>query len=219
MDSIWDMPKKSVLAGFAISIAAYGYASTNGSIIGCILFAFGLLAVVLYQLPLYTGKAGFVQDSYDAEDLFAVLFGNVIGCMLAALFLVGIMEVEQSEFIKQAIIARRGMDGIGALQILCKAIGCGFIMTTAVKFGMKSLEEKNAVYMLPLLFGVPLFLCCGFYHSIVDAFYLFYGAFSPFIQFGSTDLFMMSVVSWGIVVVGNLIGCNIQRLIMLDKSF
>ena len=44
------------------------------------------------------------------------------------------------------------------------AIGCGFIMTTAVTFGR---QGKN----LPLLFGVPLFIMCGFPHCIADAFY------------------------------------------------
>ena len=46
--------KSAILAGFCIGIAGYGYLAEK-SIIGAVLFAFGLLTVVHYKLKLYTG--------------------------------------------------------------------------------------------------------------------------------------------------------------------
>lgn len=215
----WQMYTKSILAGFAISVAAYGFASLHGGIVGAILFGFGLLTVVCYGLPLFTGKAGFVQDGYDTEDLFAILFCNVIGCFIVSLIFIGANGREQAEFIQQAVLLRTAQDYTDVLTIFCKGIGCGFIMTTAVKFAQKSIEEKNMVYILPLLLGVPLFLVSGFFHSIVDAFYLSYYFVSPYIEIGSTDSIINSLVSWLIIVAGNMLGCNLQRLIVIDKEF
>ena len=86
------------------------------------------------------------------------------------------------------------------------AIGCGFIMTTAVNFAR---QGKN----LPLLFGVPLFIMCGFPHCIADAFYYlcvpfdFWACYWP-----SILLFYVSIV------FGNFIGCNLYRAVLPDKA-
>ena len=60
--------RKSVFAGIFISIGGSVYLSVGG-IAGSVLFAFGLLGVIHYQLPLYTGKAGFIKTKEDAKKL------------------------------------------------------------------------------------------------------------------------------------------------------
>ncbi|MBR6082231.1 MAG: hypothetical protein IKP62_04825, partial [Salinivirgaceae bacterium] len=79
------------------------------------------------------------------------------------------------------------------------AIGCGFIMTTAVTFARK---EKN----LPLLFGVPLFIMCGFPHCVADAFYYMTVPASFLIDnWADVLIFYVSIVA------GNFVGCNLYR--------
>ena len=68
-------------------------------------------------------------------------------------------------------------------------------MTTAVEFG------KQGQY-LPTLFGVPLFISCGFIHSIADAFYYLL-----------TPISFHLIWIYLIVVIGNFIGCNLYRII------
>jgi formate/nitrite transporter FocA (FNT family) len=75
--------KSAILAGFCIGIAGYGYLAEK-SIIGAVLFAFGLLTVVHYKLKLYTGTAGFIEKN-EVGNLFLILFGNWIGCLMVAL--------------------------------------------------------------------------------------------------------------------------------------
>ena len=52
--------RSGVFAGVCIGIAGFGDLAEK-SIIGAVLFAFGLLTVVNYHLKLYTGTAGFVK--------------------------------------------------------------------------------------------------------------------------------------------------------------
>ena len=67
----------AILAGIFISVGCIVNLNVGG-IAGAVLFAFGLLAVVHYQLKLYTGTAGFF-DFRDAEEwwhLFLILTGK-----------------------------------------------------------------------------------------------------------------------------------------------
>lgn len=196
MKEIVDVLRSSVLAGVCIGIAGFGYLVTR-DIIGSVLFAFGLLTVVGYKLKLYTGTAGFIQKG-EVGKLLLILLGNIFGCLLVSLMArMSPLEVQES--------ARSVLEGrlaIGPLRGGVLAIGCGFIMTTAVTFAR---QGNN----LPLLFGVPLFIVCGFPHCVADVFYYLTVPFSFWGEhLGEILLFYVSIV------IGNFIGCNFYRWVM-----
>ena len=191
--------RSSFLAGICIGIAGFGYLAEK-SIIGAVLFAFGLLTVVHYGLKLYTGTAGFIKKN-EVGTLFFILFGNILGCLAVAL-------LARCSPMSLQDVAQKVLEGrlaTGPLKGGVLSIGCGFIMTTAVTFAR---QGKN----LPLLFGVPLFIMCGFPHCVADAFYYLC---VPFDFLGShiweVLIFYVSIVA------GNFIGCNLSRII-LPKS-
>lgn len=187
--------RSSFLAGGCIGIAGFGYLAEK-SIIGAVLFAFGLLTVVHYGLRLYTGTAGFIQKG-EVGKLLLILFGNILGCFAVALMLrCSPMPLQETA---QKIL--EGRLAVGAFKGGVLAIGCGFIMTTAVTFARKG---QN----LPLLFGVPLFIMCGFPHCVADAFYYLCVPFS-FIGNNWVDVLIFYVS----IVLGNFIGCNFYRLV------
>lgn len=206
---------ESILAGFAISLSAYCYATLNGALIGTILFSFGLLSIVLYQFPLYTGRAGFILSSKEIPKLFATLMGNAIGCFFAASVLTLSKSYEEPLFIWNAVNNRCIFGYEDVLPIICKAVCCGFIMTTAVNFAKNQNIYGSFASFLPLLIGVPLFLLCGFFHSIVDAFYLSYSILNP--NEWITANILNGLIGWGVVVVGNFIGCNLCRILTFNK--
>ena len=180
----------AVLAGICIGIGGYVYTTVTG-LWGAVLFAFGLLTVVHYGLHLYTGKAGFFTSRKGVAQLFTViLFGNVIGCWLVALIASAPVVAAC-----QNIVAGR-LDA-GCLTNFLLAIPCGFIMTTAVEFGRQG-------KFLPLLFGVPVFIMCGFRHSIADAFY-----YATAATWSSALLW-----NWLLIVLGNFAGCNLYRVLI-----
>ena len=187
--------RSSIIAGICIGIAGFGYLAEK-SIIGAVLFAFGLLAVVHYGLKLYTGTAGFFKKG-EFGQLFLILVGNLIGCLLVAL-IARCSPLPLQETAQNLLVSRLNS---GPLNGGVLAIGCGFIMTTAVQFGRQS-------KFLPLLFGVPLFITCGFPHRIADAFYYLCVPVS-FLADNALEVIIFYVS----IVIGNFIGCNLYRVI------
>ena len=200
--------RSSIFAGICIGTAGFGFlasgiqAETYGSLAGAVLFSLGLLAVVGYKLKLYTGTAGFIEKNQVGE-LFLILLGNIIGCLcLALLARVSPMDIQGAA---QNILELRLRTG--ALRCGLLGIGCGFLMTTAVTFAR---QEKY----LPLLFGVPLFIVCGFTHCVADAFYYLC---VPVAFMKAHALQILGV--YACIVIGNLIGCNLYRIVLAKDQY
>ena len=189
--------RSAIIAGICISIGCVVNLRVGG-VAGAVLFAFGLLAVVHYKLKLYTGTAGFIRAKGDWTMITVVLLGNIIGCALTALA----YAYAQPDILPPdlAIVQSRLAKGPFACFLL--AIGCGFIMTIAVQFGREG-------RFLPLLFGVPVFILCGFAHSIADAFY-----FLAVPEMYSTQLLLIYVAE----VLGNFAGCNLYRWVIAKEN-
>ena len=186
----------AIMAGICIGIAGFGYLAVGG-IVGAVTFAFGLLAVVHYRLKLYTGTAGFFAKG-ELLQLCTILAMNIVGCLLVALMArMSPMPLQEAA---QHILEGRLNAGIVQSGVL--AIGCGFIMTTAVKWGR---EGK----FLPLLFGVPLFIICGFPHCIADAFY-YLCVPVDYLTANAGQVLLL----YASIVLGNFIGCNLYRLLL-----
>ena len=186
----------AIMAGICIGIAGFGYLAVGG-IVGAVTFAFGLLAVVHYRLKLYTGTAGFFAKG-ELAQLCTILAMNIVGCLLVALMArMSPMPLQEAA---QHILEGRLNAGIVQSGVL--AIGCGFIMTTAVKWGR---EGK----FLPLLFGVPLFIICGFPHCVADAFYYLCVPLD-YLTANAGQVLLLYVA----IVLGNFIGCNLYRLLL-----
>lgn len=201
--------RSSVLSGIAVGIAGWGYlACTN--IIGAVLFSFGLLTVVNYKLKLYTGTAGFVELK-DADgnsrwlkaigELLFILFGNIVGCLCVSLF----ARLSPIELGASAQTILEGRLAIGPLRAGLLAVGCGFIMTTVVTFAR---EGKP----LALLFGVPLFINCGFPHCLADAFYYL----TVPVAYTWEHIADVAIL-YPCLVIGNFFGCNLYRFINPQK--
>lgn len=173
----------SVLAGICIGIGGVVYLKVGG-VAGAVLFSIGLISVVCWKLKLFTGTAGFI-DRTNWASLFPILFGNIVGCILVALLPTHV----DAEKIVQARVAS------GWFNAFLLAIACGFLMTTAVNFARKG-------NWLPLLFAVPVFILCGFYHCIADTFY--YAAAWKSLTWEVLPVYLATVA-------GNFVGCNLPR--------
>ena len=188
--------RSAILAGICIGIAGFGYLALGGTM-GAILFSFGLLAVVNYQLKLFTGTAGFFKKGEELQ-LAVILAGNITGCLLVS-FLVDVSPMHLDETAMKLLDGRlaTGWWKCGLL-----AIGCGFIMTTVVTFARKG-------QWIPLLFGVPMFIVCGFPHCIADAFY-YLAAPAGFLLDNLFTVLLLYIS----IVAGNFVGCNLYRVIL-----
>lgn len=188
--------RSAFMSGVCVGIAGFGYLATR-DIVGSVLFAFALLGVVHYKLKLYTGTAGFISKG-EGLYLLQVLLGNILGCFAVAL-LARASAMPLQGAAQELLQARLG---VGPLRGGLLAIGCGFIMTTAVTFARKG-------SFLPLLFGVPLFIVCGFPHCVADAFY-YLAVPLDFWLTHTGDILRFYVA----IVLGNFVGCNFFRWVM-----
>lgn len=188
------MNRSSLFSGLLIGLGAYGYLALGG-IPGAVIFAFGLVCVVLSGVPLYTGKAGVMTD---IPALAKIWFFNIVGCALLGALAVSLggVPVERAGDMVEARLAQ------GPWRSFLRAAGCGLIIDIAVWL----YRTKGSV--LPILFGVPLFILCGFYHSIADVTYIVAAwTWSPALLW-----------YYPVIVLGNYAGCNIRRIV-LPKDF
>lgn len=189
------MWRQALVSGLLIGLGAAGFLALGG-IPGAVIFAFGLIGVVLTGFPLYTGKAG-VLPLKGTWDLLRIWFWNVVGCILIGV----ILKFSEVGYTANATAIVDGRFQSGFVPAFLRAVGCGLIIDIAVWM------KKNYNNILPVLFGVPLFILCGFYHSIADVVYITASwRWCPEIYWYYPAIFL-----------GNYVGCNIRRVI-LPKS-
>ncbi len=201
MKNLLNLTKRSICAGLLIGCGGFVY-SMVGGVVGAFLFAFGLFGVLYGSWALYTGYAGSFawREAKDWGRLFYILFGNWIGVMAMTILVAVSSEtvIAQAQEVVAKIIADRTT--ADWWRIVVRAIGTGFIMEIAVRYGR---ENK----WMTVLFGVPVFILCGLPHCVADIFY--YG-----VDFLTADGAPVNyIVPWISAIVGNLIGCNIPRLL------
>ena len=130
-------------------------------IIGAFLFALGLLVICERGFFLFTGKCGYVPwaPKYTCHRIFEILIINVCMGMIIGLF-IGITNPEFMTLAADKIATWETDDNFISF---IQACFCGAIMFIAVDMYDKVGEK------LGILFGVPIFIFCGFQHCIANS--------------------------------------------------
>ena len=106
------------------------------------------------------------------------------------------------KFPAEAVLTKR--IAMGYLNAGVMAIGCGILMSASVEFARKG---KDFGYWVPLCMAVPLFILCGFPHCIADAFY-YMSCSNAFLA----EHWLETLGTYGSIVLGNFIGCNVYHV-------
>ena len=180
-------------AGAALLIALGDYALLKlGSPIGPVIFAFGLLGVCYMGQNLFTGKCGFfICDKIPPLELSVILVVNLIAGYLCGLA----FSFADADVMSSAVLKVESWDISPAFFI--KSVLCGVIMYVAVFMYRKKTP-------LGIIFGIPLFIFCGFQHCIANI-----------ITLGAARTFDLSVL---LCVVGNFAGSLLMWLISRDAA-
>ena len=174
-----NLVRKSAAASLLIGLGCFALLKL-GSPIGPVIFAFGLLGVCTLGLSLFTGQCGFLfENRLKITDLLIILAVNLASGYLAGL----LFRAADPSIIGAAAEKAAGWDCSPAFFI--RAFLCGVIMYLAVKMFRKGTP-------LGILFGIPLFIFCGFQHCIANA----------------VTLGVAASFSWSLVpaVLGNFLG-------------
>ena len=154
-----------ICAGILISIGGSVFLACDNKYVGAVMFSVALLCICIKGYSLYTGKIGFIPEKHDKEALsvlFLGLLGNLIGSVCSGL-LVQICLPQAAEKAKTICAAKLEKD---LLPVFLLGAFCGILVYVAVNL----YRDKKTV--LGILIGIPVFILCGFEHSIADMFYL-----------------------------------------------
>lgn len=188
--------RESLCAGILITIGGTVFLLCENKTVGAVLFSVALLCICYKGYYLFTGKIGYIVEQHTKQDFLNLdigLFGN-----LAATFFLGMLlrTVLPNIGEKAAEMCSAKLAQF-PLYTFIRGFFCGILMYLAVSI----YKEKNSV--LGILFCVPVFILCGFEHSIADMFYL-----------GASGIFSVKIILFtALVVAGNTFGAIVLPLL------
>ncbi len=186
-----ELVNKSIGAALLISLGDYALLKL-GSPIGPVLFSLGLLGVCYMGQNLFTGKCGFLfEDKIKITDLLVILIVNLIAGYLLGL-LYSIVDVD---VFKSAVEKAKTWDL--SIAFFIKSVLCGVIMYIAVFMYRKGTP-------LGIIFGIPLFIFCGFQHCIANI-----------ITMGVARVWSTSIL---ICILGNFVGSLLMWYVSKDTK-
>ena len=164
---------KSIIAGTCIGIGGTVYLMADSKIIGALLFSVGLFSICTMNFNLFTGKVCYLFENKLPYilDLIIIWFGNLIGTYLTA-FLESFTRIYPTLNTKALDLCKvKFMDE--PLSLIILGFFCNILIYIAVD-GYKNNKHEIGKY-LAIIFGVVVFIMCGFEHCVADMYYIFVG--------------------------------------------
>lgn len=147
--------RKSIAASMLISLGVY-VLLTLGNPLGPFLFALGLLGVCVMELNLFTGKCGFfIESKIPLIDLVLILIVNLLSGYVIG-YIISYMNADLVQVATEKVATWSF-----TVPFFLKSVACGVIMYICVYLYKKGTK-------LGILFGIPLFILCGFQHCIAN---------------------------------------------------
>lgn len=172
---------KSIYAGGLIGLGGIAYMASGNKLHGAVLFSIGLVAILIFGLELFTGRA--CNPQTKPYELPVVWIGNYIGAAIMAV-------IAKSMFIYRADALVEGKLDKSFSELFIGGVVCGICIAVAVK-GYK----KTQNILVPML-GVTVFIVTGSEHCIADMFY--------FVLVGKLLILQLLTVTCGNLIGGAL---------------
>lgn len=170
---------QSIIAGALIGFGVIINLLIAPPILGAALFSFGLLAIIQLQIPLYTGRIGFVINR-TKQPYLLILLGNCLGILL----IVSIYAIANPEFTTLIVQAAAIKFSKSFISIFLYGCLCGFLIHIAVKCKVPIIT----------IGAIIIFILIGSEHCIADIPYLY------------IYCSWLNILKWLLVVVGNSVG-------------
>jgi len=187
--------KKSILSGLMISFGCSVYLSCVDKELmwlGSFLFSAGLFTICEYGFNLYTGKVGYIANQFTNTKYIKLVLLILVFNLITTFILGYVISLHfpAVRSVASKIYLQKLSMSYGKLFI--SGLLCGVLMYLAVDTWKKGAKIGCFLY-------VPLFILCGFDHSIANSFYN--GA-----AFGEHTLTQENLLVISLVILGNAIG-------------
>lgn len=186
---------KAIIAGVFIGIGGTAFLLAESKIVGSLLFCIGLFAILTMNFNLFTGKVCYVFENKISYliDLVVIWIGNLCGTLLIAFMesytrLYPALNTKAIELCKTKFADE-------PISWLLLGILCNILIYLAVD-GHKNNEHELGKY-LSIIFGVSVFVFCGFEHCVADMYY---------ISIANAWTYAHALEVIAIVTIGNCIG-------------
>ena len=154
--------KKACRASMFISLGVAALL-TIGNPIGPFLFALGLMAVCyINDGYLFTGSCGYIHNTETFKQGMIILAGNLLFGFIAGAMIGYANPDLQSVAAEKVANWIPEVTALNIVRFFIKSCFCGIVMFTAV-----DMVKKKNNYM-GILLGIPLFIFCGWQHSIAN---------------------------------------------------
>lgn len=179
----------AVSAGIMIAIGGSVFLACDNKYVGAVLFSVALLCICYLGYYLFTGKIGYLANDFSKNNILNLFTGLVFNLIVT--FLLGMLiRYAFPNLLEKAYILCTAKLEQTFFMTFIRAIFCGVLMYTAVEI----FKEKKTP--LGIIFCIPVFILCGFEHSIADMFY-----------FGVSGIFSTRVFTFELAaVLGNTAG-------------
>ncbi len=191
--------ERGVWAGVLIGIGGCANLYSPIKLLGAALFSIGLIAVIIENCSLYTGKIGFIRHKSELLVLSEMLLGNIIGAFLIGQLLSPLLFQKANEIMIQKLSSSWVLWFI-------KSIMCGILIYLAVDMFNK--YKSLLVVVLPVF----VFVMCGFEHCIANVFYL---SVSKIISFKAIGFIITCIIG---NTIGSLIATVLQNVVRKDYN-
>ena len=171
--------RQSIIAGILIGFGVIINTITSPAILGATLFSFGLLAVIQLQIPLYTGRIGFVINR-DMQPYLMIFLGNCFGIFLVTIFYAGANK-DFALMLQQVAVLKFSKTYLAMALYGCL---CGFLIHIAVKCKVPIITMG----------AIIIFILIGSEHCIADVPYML------------INYSWESFLKWLLVILGNSLG-------------
>ena len=196
------------IGGTASLLASHIFGNA-GKLIGATLFSLGILAIVMFEMKLFTGLISDIPEMgvKNFWKLPVCFIGNMLGVIFTAILvkfspLADVVVPKGAEVISVKIFAE-----MWPIKAFCSAILCGFLITLSIG-AVKYAPRKGLSTTVGVMFPIIVFAFCGFDHSVANTLYVYFLGFS----WQAVGYLMMCIL-------GNIVGGVILPILSLFRTW
>lgn len=192
-------------AAFLLAYSLFG--NTWGKLIGAVLFSLGILAIVMFEMKLFTGLISDIPEmgAKNFWKLPVCFLGNMLGVLFAAVLIFYSPLAESAIPQAREMMNAKMEASYWGVKALCSSILCGFLITLSIG-AVNYAPRKGLSTTVGVMFPIIVFAFCGFDHSVANTLYFFLIGFS-----GKAVVYLL------VCVLGNILGGVILPILSLFR--
>ena len=161
---------------FLLSLHLFG---DWGRLIGSVLFSLGILAIVMFEMKLFTGLISDIPEmgAKNWWRLPVCFVFNMVGVIFAAVLVYYSPLADKVVPQAQAMMSVKLDAHLWGLKALCSSVLCGLLITLSIG-AVNYAPRKKLSTTVGVMFPIIVFAFCGFDHSVANTLYIYFLGFS-----------------------------------------